>query len=357
MKKMVEEKSLFTSYILWLSLGWFGVHHVYLKRDNQAFVWWSTLGGLFWLGWARDFWRIPEYVDEANKEEYFMQELKRKMKLRSSPPFNTTRFSGEVFIGSFYGTLVRLACPNETPSLVLALVTSLGMNAGVYIVGNIGREKGRFFVPYIATLATYLALFLISGDEPGYVNCCLASAITFNYFREWRKDEIKKSGLERAAYFFTGAMVIFALWGSFFYFNATITYQNGEKIKLTDSITHFFKSPLWLDFKGTFWSLYREGESKEWKHFYDDVVHSFDPTGERNARTVLGITSSANEEDIRKAYKKLVVKWHPDRYRGEDRYHAQQRFIEIQQAYELLQQRIKKNSRAFNRSYRTHTEF
>jgi len=226
------------------------------------------------------------------------------------------------------------------------------------MVGNIGREKGRFFVPYIATLATYLALHLLSGDEPGYINCCLASAITFNYFRTWRKHETQKSNLERAFYFSTGAVVIFALWGSFFYFNATITYQNGEKIKLTNSITHFFKSPLWLDFKSTLWNLYREGESKEWKHFYDDVVHSFDPTGERNARTVLGINSLTSEEDIRKTYKKLVVKWHPDRYRGEDKNYAQQRFIEIQQAYELLQQRIKKNPRAFNnRSHRTHTEF
>ena len=118
----------------------------------------------------------------------------------------------------------------------------------------------------------------------------------------------------------------------------------GEKIKLTESLVHFFKSPLWLDFKSTFWSLYRDGESKQWKNFYDDVVQSFDPTGEKNARNVLGISETATEEEVRRRYKKLVVYWHPDRYKGTDKEEAQQQFIEIQQAYELLQKRFKRKT-------------
>ena len=61
-------KNLFVAYLLWFLLGWLGVHHFYLRRNRQAFVWWATLGGIFGLGWLRDVVRLPEYVDAANKE-------------------------------------------------------------------------------------------------------------------------------------------------------------------------------------------------------------------------------------------------------------------------------------------------
>lgn len=37
-------KSVFTTYLLWFTCGLFGGHHLYLRRDRQAFVWWCTLG-------------------------------------------------------------------------------------------------------------------------------------------------------------------------------------------------------------------------------------------------------------------------------------------------------------------------
>ena len=360
----MSEKSLLVTYLLWLCFGWLGVHHVYLGRDRQAFVWWSTCGGFFWLGWARDFWRIPEYVEDANEDEDYMIELTNKMKFRKQPQFNMTRFSGQVIIGSFYGTLVRLACPDESAVTILALGVTLGIACGVYLVGNIGREKGPVGMPYLAAFLTYIGLYLMTGEEPGYVNCSIISALTFNYYRAWRETNTKKRQYagERAAKIFAGITIVLALWASFFHFNATITYQSGEKIKLTDSIVHFFKSPVWLDFRSTFWTLYAEGESKQWRHFYDDVVQSFDPTGERNARAVLGVEDEkAPEEVIRRCYKKLIFKWHPDRYKGNDAAMAQKKFIEIQQAYELLQNRMKRKSHStYNRSHsssRDKTEF
>jgi TM2 domain-containing membrane protein YozV len=37
--------SLFVAYILWLVGGFFGLHHFYLGRDLQAFLWWCLPGG------------------------------------------------------------------------------------------------------------------------------------------------------------------------------------------------------------------------------------------------------------------------------------------------------------------------
>ena len=355
------EKSLLVTYLLWLVFGWFGVHHLYLRRDRQAFLWCSTFGGFFWLGWARDFWRIPDYVEDANEDEYYMEQLSKKMKYRQQPQFNTSRFTGQVIIGSFYGTLVRLACPEESAEWIIALGVSLGIACGVYLVGNVGREKGPFGIPYIATLLTYLGLYLMTGEEPGYVNCSIITALTFTFYREWRTTPTgkyeKETTRKRATKLSVKATLVLALWASFLYFNATITYESGEKIKLTDSIVHFFKSPVWLDFRSTFWTLYVKGESKEWQNFYDDVVQSFDPTGERNARAVLGVDQDdASEDIIRRQYKKLIFQWHPDRYKGDDTDMAQKKFIEIQQAYELLQNRMKrKNHSTYNKSHYSST--
>lgn len=51
---------------------------------------------------------------------------------------------------------------------------------------------------------------------------------------------------------------------------------------------------------------------------------------------VLGVSPSASQEEIKKAYRKQAMAWHPDRCPEEKREEAQRRFAEIANAYELL---------------------
>lgn len=51
---------------------------------------------------------------------------------------------------------------------------------------------------------------------------------------------------------------------------------------------------------------------------------------------VLGVAHSASEGEIRKAYHKLSMKWHPDRVQGADKVTATQRMAEINQAKDVL---------------------
>lgn len=54
----------------------------------------------------------------------------------------------------------------------------------------------------------------------------------------------------------------------------------------------------------------------------------------RDYYEVLGVAKSANERDIKKAYKKLAMKYHPDRAQGDKS--LEEKFREVQEAYEIL---------------------
>src|SRR6058998_1452006 len=54
----------------------------------------------------------------------------------------------------------------------------------------------------------------------------------------------------------------------------------------------------------------------------------------RDYYELLGVDRSASEEDIKKAYRKLAVKYHPDKNPGDKT--AEERFKEIGEAYEAL---------------------
>jgi len=51
---------------------------------------------------------------------------------------------------------------------------------------------------------------------------------------------------------------------------------------------------------------------------------------------VLGVARDASADDVKKAYRKLALKWHPDRHKAEDREKAEAEFKRVNEAYEVL---------------------
>ena len=54
----------------------------------------------------------------------------------------------------------------------------------------------------------------------------------------------------------------------------------------------------------------------------------------RDFYEVLGVEKNASEAEIKKAYKRLAMKYHPDR--NPDNKEAEEKFKEAKQAYEIL---------------------
>ncbi len=63
---------------------------------------------------------------------------------------------------------------------------------------------------------------------------------------------------------------------------------------------------------------------------------------EKNFYEILWITQSASEDEIKKAYRKLAMKYHPDRNKGNKE--AESKFKEINEAYETLSDEQKRKN-------------
>ena len=51
----------------------------------------------------------------------------------------------------------------------------------------------------------------------------------------------------------------------------------------------------------------------------------------RDCYEVLGVSRSATEKEVKKAYKRLAMKYHPDRTKGDDA--LEEKFKEVKEAY------------------------
>ncbi|MCV4785176.1 DnaJ domain-containing protein, partial [Escherichia coli] len=51
---------------------------------------------------------------------------------------------------------------------------------------------------------------------------------------------------------------------------------------------------------------------------------------------ILGVNRDASDDEIKKAYRKLAMKYHPDRNQGDKAKEAEEKFKEAKEAYEIL---------------------
>lgn len=344
-------KSVVVTYILWLVGGWSGLHLFYLGRDRHAFTWWCSAGGFFGIGCLRDLVRIPEYVEDANDAHSYTEFLKARIK-RGNPSFSITRFIGEVMVGWMFGHLLRAAIPEdiiENQLRSLDLFVPFAIATGIHLVANIGHETGSFKFACLGTILT-LPLYWHNPDHITYG--ALASAILLNWKgKGWRHQKQKRSFVKRAAILVTCAVIYGSLWTSVLIHNTYVTTSDGERVRVKDAVTNFFNSPAWSHTKDTLWQLYSYIQEKGWEEAWKEFIVSIDPEGETHAYKVLGVASDATDKVITTAYKKLVKKWHPDKQPEHLKKDAEQKFIEIQQAYETLST-IKQRRQQRNKSSR-----
>ena len=82
-----------------------------------------------------------------------------------------------------------------------------------------------------------------------------------------------------------------------------------------------------------------QARRRQWQHFQQQQSQESRPKSRRSSRSsrlrkhydILGIRSDASASEIRKAYRKAALRWHPDKPGG-----CGEKFRQIQEAYEIL---------------------
>lgn len=332
-----NSKSLWVAYLLWLFGGWWALHLLYLRRDRQAFIWLTTFGGFFGVGVVRDFFRIPSYVKDINEDSQYIADLISKMKTNRKPPFSLMRFVGQILVGNLWSVLLVAAVPSEevfgikwTP---LTYLSPVGAALAVWYIGNIGHSQGELKWAMIGALV----VVPFSVFHPPFSNWSSSlSAVLFDWKgKQWQRTPSPKISLCKRLMNLSACLLIFSsLWISALYFNATVTDEHGERIKLRDAAKNFLNSPMFLQFKENLKIVISDAMKNGWGIAWTNFVELLDPHGKNHALKVLGLQKNASQEEIKATYKKLAKEWHPDRH--EDKEAAHEKFMEIREAYEKL---------------------
>jgi len=70
-------------------------------------------------------------------------------------------------------------------------------------------------------------------------------------------------------------------------------------------------------------------------------MHHHKKSSDKDYYKILELDKSANDEQIKKAYRKLAIKWHPDK-NPDDKQNAEEKFKKINEAYSVLSDPKKK---------------
>lgn len=88
-------------------------------------------------------------------------------------------------------------------------------------------------------------------------------------------------------------------------------------------------------------TYYRFDNTEDYSNFYNQYNRQYSQaqTGYKDWYAVLGVTSQATDDEIKKAYRKLILQYHPDKVTTDDpakKEEATKRFREVQEAYENI---------------------
>ena len=344
-----------STFFCWLFGGWFGLHHFYLGRDGHGFLWATSFGG-FVIGWLRELSRLASYTDDANKRN---EELTRDKK-KSSVFSNITRVIGMFIFGIFYRSIFLNSIPDELPPLLynvlVMLVAPLGTTLAVYLISNIGVLRCSLKYPLIGA---YIGEILFGHVHVIWENtnarllmvCTIIPTVYF--WSQRRRQKAKKSCCNRLL-IWGGLGALFCLmWTSNIYYNVEVYVDElDQDVKLRVLLKDVFDSPEWQnlknEMKNLFYTLWETGGDydKTWFLFQEGVATSRIQKSlemlEFNRYTKIDV--ELTETLLTKRYHELSIKWHPDKHPSSEKDHAQEVFIQIQEAYKTLKSVIKRKT-------------
>ncbi|TMW58277.1 hypothetical protein Poli38472_011865 [Pythium oligandrum] len=398
-------KHVSIAYALWIVGGWCGLHHLYLNHPEAAFLRTVTLN-CWGAAWIRDMISMRRYVLEANArlyggqyEEEYAERLRQEQRQHKQPPTEWAMPYILILIGQYAGVVASYLLPQGLNPVVYDVMFVLGAAWGIKFGAETFDQRVQTSLWKIALPIAVLALplRLLEEDLDGEVDLIQLKALTVVlgyashvYTQRWAHELVMviedveaaevpkpttatitpsepvttvpevsaktKSKQKKPAKSFWRALLHY--WALLSLYAGTITTVlvfHGDVTVEVDGETQtqsFFAaaSNVWQsDALGDIW----ETLSAVWEelNMEDDFSHQwgrfqadFDVSGRQRHLKVLGLPREATQSEIKSAYRRLALKWHPDKYTGDDHELAKTTLYQIQEAYEKLTSSATDNS-------------
>eukprot|EP01059_Diplonema_ambulator_P037475 TRINITY_DN9938_c0_g1_i1.p1 TRINITY_DN9938_c0_g1~~TRINITY_DN9938_c0_g1_i1.p1 ORF type:complete len:532 (+),score=143.35 TRINITY_DN9938_c0_g1_i1:38-1597(+) len=297
---LITQKSVWLTYILWLVGWWCGLHHWYLEREGQAFLWMTSLGG-FGIGSALDFFFIPGYVREANGEFY-----------KGSRGFGFFAFCNYLTFAIYYAWLLSFL--GEWPAFWVSNIISLAtLTFGRKTIGFPNRTAFGFLAIVQVIMMQDRTVEMVEHLQ-SFIRRCFAIAQTT------RPDDVPSTGRKSVPvrlFMFIGSAMLICVTSHYIEFE-----YGGKQTNLAESVVSGGKI-----LSQVFQELYKMGWRESFESIYGVVQGE-----EKKALDRLGLQKGATPQEIKKAWRKLTFDNHPDRNPDA----PPGAMNEINQAYETL---------------------
>ncbi|XP_038642229.1 dnaJ homolog subfamily C member 22 isoform X2 [Scyliorhinus canicula] len=225
-------KSLLITYVLWFFGGPFGLHHIYLGRDSHALLWMVTFGG-FGVGWAREFWRLPKYVQSANMHR--SSKIQRRRDLQ--PSMSIVRVLGQIAVGIYFGIVALISLSSLNSFYIMAL--PLAITLGVHLVANIGEETSNLKTTMMASFITSPVFY---GRSIATIPISIVASITSLQHRQYKTPSHTEDNLSVRLYRLGLSWLAFTMPISYCMFHnttVTVTYIADTISLILDSVRIF----------------------------------------------------------------------------------------------------------------------
>lgn len=360
------EARLWIAAILWFLTPPLGLHLLYLGRD-QHFCLHVLTGGGCGIGWLRDGFHLRRFVRLANEEST----------TEPSATVGLARLAGMLLVGYMAGVVVGHLVPKDLPQSdgkpLSLMMQALGAAIGAGAVGSVPRSAttalrssalrtllgAAIGCAALPQARTALAALPFEWDAvrqllPLSALPALGAALGFGSaarLERGRTPRWRTVGLPRRL-----ACLAFCTFGASVAQQAAYALNAAEHEGLTfaEPAHPLLRSPMWwADARRDAYTLLRdELPAHGVRHVLTRAIELLDLSGEERARRVLGVGRDATAAELRRAYRALALRHHPDKAQpggggggsgagaggssagGEAA--SEQRFREVQHAYELL---------------------
>ena len=367
-------KSLWIAYLFWLIGGLFGWHLAYLGFSTSAIGYTISFGG-FGLSWLSDFYHLSTYVHASNESFYFVENQKVLERFQLFPRISWTTCVFQCIMGQYTSHIFSCLLPSEVELPFYEILASLGAGLGVYIAGKMGTSSSAtsslFWTCVVGSISQiimeicfiFMAAYQEHDDDDGYDNDAHGYALFFHvaafyWTTIWKKtadpidDQDKegevvpivkksKSACKGLSLHALGMIVWTVLCFVALRQHGSVTMMNSnsgvlETYTVREIMDNIQASPFWTSFSTA--KLFQDFQDSE--SFWESLKEYADVDGVGQSYATLGVPDSATDVQVKNAYRKLILEFHPDKLTVEQTLdskkvlQAKETFVRIQKAYE-----------------------